>query len=429
MEDELKAKLNKNYEKISIKKESFKKKDKNIQTKLRNFINQNIAKFNNKNEKAIKIINENEKQIIKKTRNPGVDLVRLIAMYGAIINHLLYVHGGVRKYPQYSKYLKILHILTGWHNDGFALISGIVGYKSFRYANLLYLWLYVVFYTLGIPYYFKHFKKIRNINTFYIKDYFPIIFKRYWYFTAYFGMSLYLPLVNKGISIITRYEFTLVVITTIWLFSIWRATQNPGEDVFSMSYGMTMVWIFTFYITGAYIGKYKVEYHGFKKYIFCIICAFIFSYSNYIFFKVINNELNLKGYYGRKLLTFLQNNFLDRYDGLLKIMTSITASLFFMQIHYNKYIGKFIGMLGPLAFSIYIIHENHYVKKYILFHTFNREPDNISLKSAMILISLKGFKILLFCLIIDFFRNLLFKIFQIKRICIFLEDSIKKLFS
>ena len=430
MDNDLKVKLNKNHKKVSLKKESFHKKNKSIKTKLSNLINQTFLDKKNKNKIAIKTINENEKPIIKKQRNPGIDLVRLIAMYGTIINHLLYVHGGVRKYSRYSKYLKILHILTGWHNNGFALISGIVGYKSFRYANLLYLWLYVVFYTLGIPFYFKQFQNIRNINTFYISDYFPVVFKRYWYVTAYFGMSLFLPIVNKGISIITRYEFTLVVITTLGLFAIWHCTQNPDADIFNMNYGRTLIWIFTFYVTGAYIGKYKVDYHGFKKYIFCIICAFIFLYSNYLFFKVINNELNLgHGYYQSKLLTFLKNNFTDRYDGLLKIITSISATLFFMQINYPKFIAKFISFFGPLAFSIYIIHENHYFKKYILSKTFINEPDNISLKSAMILVSLKSLKILVFCLIIDFFRNLLFSIFQIKRICLFLENSIKKIFS
>ena len=32
------------------------------------------------------------------------------------------------------------------------------------------------------------------------KDYYPMIFNRYWYFTAYFGMYLILPVINKGIA-------------------------------------------------------------------------------------------------------------------------------------------------------------------------------------------------------------------------------------
>jgi 5'-AMP-activated protein kinase catalytic alpha subunit len=47
------------------------------------------------------------------------------------------------KYSKYSRYLKIIHILTGWHINGFALISGIVGYKSYGYANLFYCKCYI----------------------------------------------------------------------------------------------------------------------------------------------------------------------------------------------------------------------------------------------------------------------------------------------
>ena len=136
------------------------------------------------------------------------------------------------------------------------------------------------------------------------------------------------------------------------------------------------------------------------------------------------------GYYQRKIIEFLKINFTDRYDGLLKIITSITAALFFMQIHYNKYIAKFLSILGPLVFSVYIIHENNYIKNKILFqHTFEHDPVDLSLKSAMILVLLKGLKICFYCMIIDYFRNLLFSILKIKQICVFLENSINRIFS
>ena len=104
MDDDLEVKLNKNHKKVSLKKESFKKKNKSIKTKLSNLINKTFLDKKNKNEIAIKTINKNEKPLIKKQRNPGIDLVRLIAMYGTIINHLLYINGGDRKYSRYSKY-------------------------------------------------------------------------------------------------------------------------------------------------------------------------------------------------------------------------------------------------------------------------------------------------------------------------------------
>ena len=186
-------------------------------------------------ENSSNIIKNNNK-IIKK-RNPGIDIIRLIGMYGVIINHILYVHGGVRKYRKYEKYLKILHITTGWHIDGFALISGIIGYKSCKYYNLLYLWIDIVFYSYAIHFYFYLFRKKAFLLDDISKYLFPIILKRYWYFTSYFGMYLFIPVINKGIEVLTKYELLFVVTSTISLFVVLRDIKNPSMDIFNLSNG------------------------------------------------------------------------------------------------------------------------------------------------------------------------------------------------
>ena len=348
-------------------------------------------------------------------------------MYGVVLDHLLYVHGGMRKYHKYLKYLKLLHITIGWHNNGFALISGIVGYKNYKYANLLYLWFYVFFYSIIINLYFRIFKKVNsNLSI----EYFPIIYKRYWYFTAYFGMYLYLPLVNKGISILTKFEFTLVVVSIIGILVFWKDLKNPNKDVFGLGHGMTVIWILTFYITGAYIGKYRVDYSGWKKYIFCLLCILVYLFSCYLFYKVYHNELYLGNrYLPKKLVTLAKQLLTDSYAGISKITNSIFVTLFFLQMNYNKYLSKFISFIAPLVFGVYLIHENNIIKKNILKYTFRKDPYNISLKATIILITLRALKIFVICIIIDFFRNLLFNLLRVKKACIFLENKIKSKFS
>ena len=131
-------------------------------------------------------------------------------MFNIVLNHFLCFGDIFKKYPLYKSQLLSLHILTDWHNNGFALISGIVGYKSHRYSKLIYLWLTVVFYSVGIHLYIKYFhKKFIIVNDISV-EFFPIIFKRYWYFTAYFGMYLFLPVINKGISCLTIVFFLIM---------------------------------------------------------------------------------------------------------------------------------------------------------------------------------------------------------------------------
>ena len=45
----------------------------------------------------------------------------------------------------------------------------------------------------------------------------PILFQKYWYFTKYFGMYLFLPVINKGIEGLTRSELRIVVISIIFI--------------------------------------------------------------------------------------------------------------------------------------------------------------------------------------------------------------------
>ena len=240
--------------------------------------------------------NSNINQKKKKIRNPSVDLIRIIGMYFIILNHLLFIGNAFNKYPKYKIKLLILHILSDWHNNGFILISGIVGYKVNRYSNLLYLWLTVFFYSFGINLYFQKFQKyVENESSI---DFFPIIFQRYWYFTAYFGMYLFLPVINKGISYLTRQDFKLVIMSTFGIFDFWRDLKNQKQDIFNMRSGNSMIWFLTYYLTGAYIGKYKVNYSGINKYIFFFICIFIYFFSSYLYIKVNINNIELgKGYF------------------------------------------------------------------------------------------------------------------------------------
>jgi hypothetical protein len=60
-------------------------------------------------------------------------------MVGIVFTHLLYQGKGLYKYNRYKNKLKSLYTYIFWHNNVYALISGIVGYKSIKYSNLLYM--------------------------------------------------------------------------------------------------------------------------------------------------------------------------------------------------------------------------------------------------------------------------------------------------
>ena len=141
--------------------------------------------------------------------------------FSIVVFHFLDFSNAYKYFKRHERILRLIYSFIIWHNNAFILISGIVGYKTNKYSNLLYLWLIVVFYSEGmykyILQYEKGFRINQNINTL---D-FPMVFNLYWYFTTYFGMYLFLPVLNKGIAQLSKYEFRLVVMSTLGISFKW----------------------------------------------------------------------------------------------------------------------------------------------------------------------------------------------------------------
>ena len=119
----------------------------------------------------------------------------------------------------------------------------------------------------------------------------------------------------------------------------------------------------------------------------------------------------------------------ENYNSLFKVIQSISICLFFLQINYNKYLGKIICFLGPLVFGTYLIHTNKIIFVNALNIIFDKQPRDSTLNSILSLLLIKSLKTLIICLIIEYFRHLLFTLLRIKKILIFLETKMKEKFS
>ena len=365
-------------------------------------------------------------KIIKK-RNSGVDLIRIVTMIGIVYTHLLHQGKGLSKYNRYKKKLMCSYTYVFWHNNAFALLSGIVGYKSTKYSNLLYLWLYVVFYSVGIHYYYLKCKKGISIYGKFYKDYFPVIYYRYWYFSSYFGMFIFLPAVNKGLQYLNKPEFKLLVMSILCIFVFWFSYINNGMDVFRMNGGYSAIWLLCLFIIGAYIGKFNLVYAGIKRYIFAFIYLFIFLLLCSIYNKYIDYaNTYINGNYKIKLRNFI---YTKKLNSFIRTIQAIIITLFFLQLEYNKYFSKFVTFFGPLTFGVYLIHINDNVNINYLRTILIRESDNLTFNEVIIMIIFKSIIFFLECIIIEYLRHLLFTMLKIRKIGIYIEQLVFKIIS
>ena len=120
---------------------------------------------------------------------------------------------------------------------------------------------------------------------------FPIILQKYWYFTAYFGMYLFLPIINKGIIFLEKSDLKICFISIHIIFVFWHDIMNYRHDIFKTSRGFSVLWLLIYYITGAYFSKYKIILLGTKKIYFFLIYIFI-SILYYIIYNYKINSFN-----------------------------------------------------------------------------------------------------------------------------------------
>ena len=370
-----------------------------------------------------KIKNENFPEN-KRVRNHGIDFIRILAMYGIIINHLICKKKTLIKFSKF-KQLKILHILLFWHNNGFAFISGFIGHKTHKYSNLFYLWIWVFFYSVVIHLLYLIFKPKAVLYYKFYYNLFPIIFRKYWFFTSYFGMYLFLPIINKGISYLNQLELKICFLSILVIYVFWHDIMNLKNDIFKTNKGFSVLWLLIFYITGAYFGKYKITITKIKKLYFLLINFLIYIFTCILYYSIYYcNISELKVGFKQKITIILKKLLTEYYDSNLKVIQAISIILFLLQINYNKYLGQIISSIGTHTFGIYLIHDNEIIRKDIINNLFNNENNNISLFSVYRLFITKGLLIFIICIIIDYLRYFLFNLIKIKNICIILDKMI-----
>ena len=314
-------------------------------------------------------------------------------MYGVIITHIFYNKKILSKFKKFKR-LKLLIILLFWHNNGFAFISGFIGYKTYKYSNLFYLWIWVCFYSVVIYIFYLKYKPQIVIKDKFYYNLFPIIFRRYWFFSAYFGMYLFLPIINKGISYLNKSELKICFISILLLFVFWHDIMNLKNDIFKTNRGYSVLWLLIFYITGAYFGKYKIKI---KKIYFFSISFIIYIFTSILYYSIYNCEINdLNVNHKHKIINLLKNLLTEHYDSNLKVIQSISIILFLLQINYNKYFGQIISSIGTLTFGIYLIHDNRFIRRDIISNLLNNENNNISLFSLYRLFMIKSLLIFIF---------------------------------
>ena len=347
-----------------------------------------------------------------KKRNQGVDLLRIIAMFFVCTLHVL---DSILEYTnEFSAnwYIAwILYLCSFCAVNCYALISGYVGVDSkYKFSNIVSLWLEVVFYSVIIDIIFILFK-VENIKKLYF-DFFPVIFNKYWYFTSYFGLFLFMPILNHALNntprLILKYSLFAIVGTST-VFSMIDA------NIFMLQKGFSALWLIILYLVGGYIKKYN----PLKKYKKALLIASLIAL---IILTMLTKILLEYTRLGARIRATGFKGFIF-YNSPTFFLISVVMLTLFSEIKFNKK-SVLINFFAPLTFGVYIIHCNFILRPFV----YKVLKQFIQYNPILFILAIVVATLVVYvgCSLIDYVRLLIFKVLRVKKNLLKLEERLKK---
>ncbi len=300
-----------------------------------------------------------------KERNYGIDCLRIVSLFYVIVLHVL-GQGGVIHHciPGTGQYYAawLLEIAAFCAVDCFALISGYVGFRSdntkIKLSNYVRIWFQVVFYGLLITFIFKLSGSAEiSIKTF-IKEFLPVTYNKYWYFTAYTGLFFIAPFINAAVDKTDDSTLKKQTLQCFILFSVFSTVWRIfSEDSFQLTEGYSFVWIAFLYFLGAVIKK--TDLFSTWKTGKCMILYFCLVLFTFLWNQSRLTAVTLFGY------DALPDLFIS-YISPTILMIAIIHLILFARLQISAFMIRLVRFAAPGAFSVYIINCHYFVWNYLM---------------------------------------------------------------
>lgn len=350
---------------------------------------------------------------LTKDRNKGIDALRVVSMFMIVVMHIL-KQGGILETLAAQKNMQsyvawLLEVIAFCSVNCYALISGYVGIQSkFKASRLLKLWLKVLFYSLSITVIFSVFYPGSVNQHMWIKAIFPIMSRQYWYVTCYFGLMIFMPILNEGLKNLEMKRFTWMIRASILFFSVLPCVLQgypfnfvSGLDAFGSLNGYSVLWLLIMYLLGAYL-RFSDSLRKIKNWmlILGLIFSVIITWGSIFLLPV----WTLKRFGEVRYTTIL----LSYTSPTILLMSTCLLLLFTRWNMQNKVVGKGMSMAGIATLGVYLIHTNPLIWERLLkgFAVgYAIEPTIIMVGKIIVSAAL----IYLVCTLLDIIREMIFE--------------------
>jgi len=328
---------------------------------------------------------ENQETENKSVRQSGIELLRIILILMIIALH--YFHGEkgglFNNVDNNSFNYYASHIIESFciiSVNVFVLITGYFSIKKnyVKVSKVINLFAIAIFYGFVFLIFSVTVIKTDNSLMMNMKELYNTVCCN-WFLDIYCILFLFIPFINKLLNSISQKQFKLLLLISIIVFNVVSIVNN----IVLKDGGYGIINFIILYMIGAYISKYDVKPFLNKK----IICISIITICTAITF--VFSLYNLKAW---------------DYSSIFNVIASVAMFLIFRNV---KFESSIINKLSSYTFSVFIIHANRFITKFLYRDIF--KSDEYWNNNMMVVNLIKSiFGIYIVCLVIEFLRRLLF---------------------
>lgn len=347
-------------------------------------------------------------------RNDGIDLLRMVSMLLVVVLHVE-GHGGVLEAAQghgvYWAYLPEAFAYCAV--NCYALISGYVGVGArWRPANLLCLWLQVVFYSVGLTLVCGRWVPGGIGLTDLLHAAMPVTYQwvDYWYFTAYFGLFFLIPLLNHLVHTMPRRQLQGILVLLVVVFSVLPTVTR--HDRFGLNNGYTVWWLALLYLVGGYIRQYNGLASLRGRRALGMYAAFaLLSYGLRMARDVLTRRVAWYAWLGDRFFG-AQADWLN-YISPTVLLAAVGLLLLFRELRLPSWLVRLVRWASPLTFGVYLIHNHPLVSDLLVEDRFAAYAALPGPLLVLAVLATAG-GIYLACTVVDALRAWVFRLLRVR---------------
>lgn len=302
-------------------------------------------------------------------RNIGIDLLRIISMCMIIMIHMNGYGKASEMIDAFSfKYFlsKGIIFFTACSVNIYAMISGFVsGSKTVHSGSVrkfLKLWFQVLFYSILLMLIFKTMYPTQIGRRQMLEAVFPTTSMQYWYFTFYIPILFFAPYLNLMVSHMDIAAMRKLIALLFLIFSIIPWVFQT--DWVGLDGGFNAFWLIIMYLFGAWLRKESdITDSPLAK---CRKSWLLFSLIGLILIQVLLryalDKLGAVTGAGSGIMHAFSS-----YTSPFIVLEACVMVIFFgsLKLAETKKI-RWISELGVASFGVYLIHDNHFVREYMM---------------------------------------------------------------